>query len=476
MRLRAEIIDTKVVEATGKELDWLESYLTFDDDSKKFAMLRYNRANFDEEAAKLRLFDTARKTFPSGMLPLVRKAMLNDGERFELTDLRQTPFNVEPHGWTWLWEHQERVIKKLLAAKRGIGEVATGGGKTEIAFGLVRSVPCHWLFVVHRAHLVKQAAKRWLKHGAGSVGIIGEGDFTIDPARRFTCATFQSLYAGLKSKNKEILDLLGDVEGVIVDEAHTLPADSYSQVMRSMRRAYWRYGLTATAMVRGDRRSVMAIAALGPMLVQVTARELIDKGILAEPIIRTVQLWQRSDETDPKLIYDDLIVRSTERNSLIAEIAARALKPTIVFVRRIEHGKTLVPLLRKAGVKTALVWGEKKTREREQALQYMSVGEYDGLVCSDVFNEGIDIPYLNSVVLAGAGKSMIQTLQRIGRGMRSDKGKKSTFEVWDVNDVGEAGPERHSQDRVRAYTRQDFHVTNMDVDQFMEYPKQGWKT
>ena len=94
-----------------------------------------------------------------------------------------------------------------------------------------------------------------------------------------------------------------------------------------------------------------------------------------------------------------------------------------------------------------------------------AAGRYDVLICSVIFQEGEDVPDLRSVVIGSAGKSVIATLQRIGRGMRRASGK-DEFEVFDVADLGcgcMSGPashrhpgckwlDKHTRDRIKAYT------------------------
>ncbi len=84
-------------------------------------------------------------------------------------------------------------------------------------------------------------------------------------------------------------------------------------------------------------------------------------------------------------------------------------------------------------------------------------GDLDVLIASVIFNEGIDIPELRSVVIAAGGQSIIAALQRIGRGMRTAHGK-DEFEVYDIYDSGNKWMEKHTKARLGAYRGEEFEV------------------
>jgi hypothetical protein len=115
----------------------------------------------------------------------------------------------------------------------------------------------------------------------------------------------------------------------------------------------------------------------------------------------------------------------------------RAEKPCLVFVQHLKHGRELTKAVEAAGVGARFAWGQKSTAQRRELLDQLDRGYFEVLVCNVVFQEGIDLPSLRSVVIAAGGASKIATIQRIGRGMRADaRTGKTAFEVWDVFDKG----------------------------------------
>ena len=80
------------------------------------------------------------------------------------------------------------------------------------------------------------------------------------------------------------------------------------------------------------------------------------------------------------------------------------------------------------------------------------------LVSSVVLQEGCDIPSLASIVVGAGGKSAIATLQRLGRGTRTDGGKKTEFQVFDVADKGNPWLVKHARARTKAFLSEGFEV------------------
>jgi superfamily II DNA or RNA helicase len=255
-------------------------------------------------------------------------------------------------------------------------------------------------------------------------------------------------------------------DGLVAHNCHTLPADSFWGVAQACP-AHYRFGLSGTPLARGDKRSVLAIGALGPVVYRIIPDVLIRAGVLAKPKIRLTSVVQRSERPTWQGVYGESIVRSSIRNKAVVECARKAEKPCLVFVKEIAHGKLIKKALEQAGLTSEFVYGEDDTSERRESIKRLVRGDSDVLVCSVVFQEGIDIPALRSVVIASGGKSVIAALQRIGRGMRKSLGK-DEFEVHDIADKGcgcgsrgHAGCrwlEKHTRARVKAYAGEGFQV------------------
>lgn len=359
--------------------------------------------------------------------------------------------------------------------------VVHNSGKTEIGIGVTRLLPARWLFIVHRNGLTKQAADRYeLRTPGAVVGRIGEGVWDVPQDATFVAATFQTLSKNLA--RPAVKGLLSWAEGLMVDECHTLPAETFWAVAMATPNAYFRVGLSGTPLARGDRKSLLSIAAIGPVVYRIKATDLIDEGRLAKPTIHFIEV-KHPPTSKPTWqgVYGEAIVRSPHRNRALIKACKLATKPSFLFVNQIKHGKALEKALWREGIKCAFVWGTHSTAWREQAVKDLVGGRIDVLVTSAVFQEGVDVPELRSVIVGSGGKSVIATLQRIGRGMRIERDENGevvsdTFEVWDIFDAGcgckEDGGgthngcrwiEKHTRTRVHAYVSEGYETSVVSV-------------
>lgn len=449
---------TQLLNFTPEEREFVAGYLSFEDD----------KARFTRGGDRLCLLSSWNNNFPTGFVPLVQKAAIAEGFKVDLIDKRVKPCEFDKTAdLAWLRDYQLEAVKRIVARTRGICSQSTGSGKTEIATALARALPCKWLFVVHRVGLAHQAADRFelraKEHGiyTDSVGRIGEGAWSVGD--RYTCATFATLHDGLKAKSKRVIDLLNSIDGFIVDECHTIPSISHLNVTSAMPNAYWRIGLSGTPLARGDKKSIYALGAIGPVIHKITSEQLIQEGVLARPKVRMSRCVQKIASTIWSNVYMQGVTDSRTRNALLVQQVLRAEKPALVFVKGIPHGKLLTRMILQAGVRADFAYGDHSVDYRNSMCARLKSGSIDVLVASVIFNEGIDLPFLRSVIMGAGGKSMIETLQRLGRGMRIEKNAqgnviKDTFELWDVLDEGNKWLAKHARERRQAYLNQGFEV------------------
>ena len=449
---------SKVVVSTQDEIDWLRSYLTIKTKT-------YRRGS----NGVVSLMNVLTSNFPTGFLPKIHQAAHDENISIEYHDKRVLPESARTDltkvDVSWLRDYQLAAAQSVwnplhpisgdpTNLGRGILWLPTGAGKTEIAVALALMYPVKWLFLVHRSNLMDQAAERFEKRTGETAGRIVQGRW--EPAR-FTSATFQSVHSALS--NRERLIWLQAIEGVIFDEGHTLPAATFYRVAMNLKNAFFRVAMSGTPLARGDKRSAYTIGATGPVLYRIKPEVLIQAGVLSRPTIRLFPVEQTSECPTWQGVYGECVVRSTRRNNKLVEMTRRAQKPCLLFVKELKHGKLLEQMVRKAGMSSEFVWGSKALEVRKAAIKRLVHGDVDVLVASVIFNEGVDIPELLSVVIGSGGKSVIAALQRIGRGMRVDRATgKTTFEVWDIQDKGNKWLEKHTKQRMRAYLGEGYET------------------
>lgn len=474
------VLSAKLTRATPQERDFVHAALSFENEKARFSRGKI--------PPKFSLFNAYKSTFPCGLLSqLIDKAQKANME-VQLRDVRTLPCVPDPNAdLEWLRDYQRKAVMRAASRQRGILKLPTGAGKTEIAVGLTRVLPCRWLFLTNRVTLLDQAAERYERRSPGLVaGRVGEGMWNVPPDAQFITASFQTISAMLKSTDTRVAsraaELLEWAQGVIVDECHVLPADSYGRVMTRLHNACFRIGLSGTPLSRGDKRSIFAVAHLGSIIFKLEAQFLIDAGVLAKPNIRLIECKQTSADVSWAKVYSASIVHSPYRNALIVEATARAVAkgPVFVFVKEVAHGRLLEKMLWQTGISSEFVFGEHGNDWRKRKVRDLVSGRISVIICSVVFQEGIDVPELKSVVVASGGKSIIAALQRIGRGMRVDKATgKVDFDVYDIMDrgcgcavgakaLGTPGfgvhsgckwLDRHARDRMKAYTSEGYSTS-----------------
>lgn len=453
MRIEYETLWARAVSPSDEERSWLVEYLTFE-------QARY--ANGRRVSPKVhRLFQVINNTMPAGLVSQVSSAAIKAGFDVQVQDVRSRPFfvpTIQDEDVAWLYDYQRRALDLVLQRTRGILWMPTGSGKTEVAIALGSIADeVDWLFLVHRKGLLGQTADRFEQRTGEEAGRIGEGRWA---EKRFNVATFQTVSRALTSpdeeKRKRAKALLSRSRGLIVDECHVLPSDSFWRVAMRTINAHYRIGMSGTPLARGDRKSLMAVAALGSVIYRLKASKLVDAGVLARPTIRLLPVEQDSTKPTWQGVYGECIVRSTKRNSAVVDAVEQATKPCLVFVKELKHGRDLAARLSKAGIRVEFAQGKHSSTWRNNLIASLVRGDIDVLVTTVIMQEGVDIPSLESVVIASGGKSAIAALQRIGRGMRSDQGRKETFEVFDFDDRGHRWLERHTKERIKAYRSEGF--------------------
>ena len=228
------------------------------------------------------------------------------------------------------------------------------------------------------------------------------------------------------------IDILAKFELVIVEEAHEVSSDSFYIVMAACRNAHYRMALTGTPFMKDDEEANMRLlASCGPVAIKITEKMLIDRGILARPFFKYINL---PEVHKPKALYRSTpwqkayevgIVSNEYRNKAFCAEILRARSyglNSMVLVQHKAHGELLKGMLQRAGLKVEFIYGEDNQSARSVALAALGSGGLDVLIGSTILDVGVDVPSVGMIVLAGGGKAEVATRQRIGRGLREKKG------------------------------------------------------
>lgn len=305
---------------------------------------------------------------------------------------------------------------------------ATGTGKTILSALDVRAVqPQRMLFVVHREQILDRAIKefrRVLGAPESDFGKLSGSSRQLD--RRYVFATIQSLSRpdALAALHPEAFDY------VLVDEVHRAGADSYSKVLGHFMPEFL-LGMTATP-ERTDGFNVFELFDYN-VPYEIRLNRALEADMLA-PFhyygVADVQFEDGSSTDDAtqltKLASSERvrhIVQAIERYGQ-AGIPVRGL----MFCSRKEEARALSDELNLVAVRgkqlrTVALTGEDSIERREAVVEQLERGELDYILTVDIFNEGVDIPSLNQVVMLRQTQSAIVFVQQLGRGLRKAPGK-----------------------------------------------------
>lgn len=422
MWIELQNVWAKVTNATQHELDWLFNFLTMP-----------GRFRPGKSRTITSVFNAYLSEFPSGLVPIVQEGARDAGVVVEVRDQRVNPLTMKPHPLSWLRDYQIDVVLECLVAQQGIVDSPTGSGKTDIIVGLVTVLPTDWLILVPRVDLLQQTRDRFMERTGVKVGVWGDGMY--DP-QAVTVGVFDSIYHGLRVQDGRTEKRLQRFKGVIVDEVHCVAGQKTLLVMQKLPNAYYRIGFSGTPLMRSDEKGLLTIGATGGVFTKIETAALIEGGWLAKPLIHAVSRPIETRETPfgSWATAELSMIGSKNRIDFVTRQVSLADKPTLVFVRVIKHGEKIKAALLARGIKADFVHGEETTATRTKLKNALMAGELEALVASVVFQVGVDMPALRSVVWAAGGKAAIAGLQALGRGMRRVEGK-DTFDFYDIADT-----------------------------------------
>ena len=364
-----------------------------------------------------------------------------------------------------LRDYQVEIINNFLENPQSIQEIATGAGKTIMTAAL--SQRCEHLgrtiVIVPNKSLVTQTEKDYRGLGL-DVGVYF-GD-RKEFGKQHTICTWQSLNILMKNTKSgdtdvTIQDFIEDVVCVMVDEVHMAKADALKTLLTTVfARVPIRWGLTGT--VPKEPYEFQALkCSLGPVINQLSASELQDKGVLAQCHVNVVQLVDHAEFTNYQSELKFLLEDPDRLDTIAALVEkVKATGNTLVLVDRVAAGHALVERL---GDRAVFVSGATKGTKRDE--EYAEVADVDDKIIVATYGVaavGINIPRIFNLVLVEPGKSFVRVIQSIGRGIRKAEDK-DHVEIWDVTSTCKFA-KRHLTKRKQFYREANYPFTQEKLE------------
>jgi superfamily II DNA or RNA helicase len=348
-----------------------------------------------------------------------------------------------------LRDYQIQSAKDAVKYVRGILALATNAGKTEVAAAILKAVNLPSLYLCSGKDVMFQTQKSLQFLLREKIGVVGSGKRDI---QKFTVGLAQTL-----SKTHQF-PFLNSIQLFVADECHHLKSNTWLEVLNACPNAVFRFGLSGTPYANelSERRLT---GATGSIISEVSNQFLVEQGYSAEPKFIFRKVCPTGIETlTYKEAYRDGIVFNEERNQLVTDFCKQYQdKSILVLVWQVVHGQVLEQILNSQGIKTQFVSGQDAVQNRTQAIDQFRRQRKSVLIASTIFDEGMNIPEVDVLILAAGWKTSLRFLQRIGRAMRRREDKTSVI-IIDFLDFGNYYTLLHSKSRLETAKSQGFEI------------------
>lgn len=432
------------------QLAIIQQECQFKMEGSEYKSMQFRKKNINWDGYK-RLFNIQTRRFPVGLLSRIVDLLSRYGYTVNIVDKRIHITDTYEYNYiNKLRDYQQQAVMTSLISGNGILKIATGGGKTVIAGTTIGVLKKKSIFIVHTRDLLYQAKDSFSQiFPDETIGQIGDG---IIDYQNITVATMQTLaiLGGVevgknkydednnddevrieadKIKKEEFLKYRMTVQCVMMDEVQIVSSQTAQNVRFLFESAEYAFGYSASPW-RDDGSDLAIEGAFGNRIIDISASELIRRGYLVRPTIEVHNTYYECNDIsgDYTQIYKRYIVENVDRNTQVALDAIRQYSAgmnTLVLVTQLKHGEAIAEIIRRYGIDVSFISGKSGMKKRKQAIQDMRDGKISLLIASTIADVGLDIPRLQCIVEAGAGKSSVTALQRLGRIMRPFQDKKS---------------------------------------------------
>ena len=409
---------------------------------------------------------------------------LSSEKYVDITDEGMMTFDIRPYSY------QQEILDALNAEReirgnfRNLVVAATGTGKTVIsAFDYKNFVkasgnkPARLLFIAHREEILKQSLftfRHILKDNNFGDMFVGNCKPEQIDHLFMSIQTFNSQDFASKTSDKFY-------DYIIVDEFHHAAANTYQKLLVHYNPKIL-LGLTATP-ERMDGKSILTYFD-NRITAEIRLPEAIDRKLLCpfqyfgitDDIDLSEIKWSRGgyDRREISNIYTINGVISERRAQNIASATAKYVTEIndvkgLGFCVSKEHAKFMSESFNSYGIKSICLTSETPTEERNSAKKLLMSGEIKFIFVVDLYNEGVDIPEINTILFLRPTESLTVFLQQLGRGLRLSEDKEC-LTVLDF--IGQANKKYNFEDKFSALLTDNNKSISKEIkDGFISLPK-----
>ena len=388
------------------------------------------------------------------------------------------------------YSYQQEILDKLEAERtvrgynRNLVVAATGTGKTVIsALDYKRfcrqhpGQPCRLLFVAHREEILKQSMYTFR-------AVLKDANFGNLFVGSHKADSIDHLFISIQTFNSQDFTTKTDADFydyIVVDEFHHAAAPTYQKLLEYYQPKIL-LGLTATP-ERMDGKNILDYFG-GRIAAEIRLPEAIDRKLLCPfqyfGVTDTVDLsslkWRTGgyDKNELSNLYTfsglvaerraDLVV-----NSILKYVTDINEVKGLGFCVSVEHARFMADYFNAHGVPSMAVTGDSPDEERNAAKQRLVSGEIRFIFVVDIYNEGVDIPEVNTVLFLRPTESLTVFLQQLGRGLRMAENKEC-LTVLDF--IGQANKKYNFEEKFAALLSNTTRSVSREIKEgFLSAPK-----
>lgn len=378
---------------------------------------------------------------------------------------------------------QQAALSQIQAVRdsgkdKGLVVSATGTGKTYLSAFDVRSfAPKRMLFIVHREQILNKAKEDFIRILGGIEEEFGTfvGSSKQDD-KKYLFASIQTLS---KPENLHRFDSK-DFDYILIDEVHKAGAASYQRVIDYFKPKFL-MGMTATP----ERTDDFNIYELFDYNI---AYEIRLQEALEEDMLCPFHYFGVTDfELDGEVIDDAAVLSKLVTKERVSHIIEKInfygysgdYVRGLMFCSRKDEAAELSKALNECGLRTVALTGDDSQEERFRRVTQLENGLLDYILTVDIFNEGIDIPSINQVVMLRQTQSSIIFIQQLGRGLRKHSSKDYVTIIDFIGNytnnylipIALSGDRSMNKDNVRRKTKDTSYIKGVSTVNFEEIAK-----
>lgn len=316
---------------------------------------------------------------------------------------------------------------RLEGYQRGLVVMATGTGKTWLAaFDSINLNAKRILFVAHREEILDQAEKTFINmHPNARIGRYAGNTKQID---------VDLLFASIQTLGKQLhLKLFSpsQFDYIVIDEFHHAAASSYQKLLSYFTPKFM-LGLTATP-ERTDQSDILSLCD-DNLVFDFGLFDGIESEILCPfkyqgiaDIVDYTEISWRNGKFDPEQLENKLATISRANHNL-KHWKIHSLSRTLAFCVSTKHADFMANYFSKHGISAVSVHSKSKI-PRNVALSELRAGNIEIIFSVDLFNEGVDLPSIDTVMMLRPTDSKIVFLQQLGRGLRKSTNTQKEYLV-----------------------------------------------